>query len=241
MPSLPASSFDPHYPHRVPLAATLRHRARELLAVAVAATAGTLVALRLADVSVFDVALAAHAESATVLPVERPLARATVAVEAAGTVGLLSSVVAAALLAARDHSRVRLNDGRAAFGLAAIAGIAGALVGHAVGVELVRDLVASGYVREGGAGGRYWLAELAVCLPVVAGAAGSTPAAVVGAARSNLVSRRWNHDDRGVSVLVAVTLAAVYSPPDSVTFVVAAGLLLASLAVGVALVEFDLA
>lgn len=240
MSSLSTPSFPLGGRRRSPLADTLRRRPRELLAAALAGTLLGVVSLRVAGVDVAATAVAAHASTDLLLPYERPLRRLVLELEVAGAVGLLAAAAATVSYAARDHPDVSLRDGRGAFLLAAVAAVVGAGVGHAVGVALVSDLVTSGYVRTEGVGGRYWLAELAVTLPVVAGVACGTPAAVAGAARARLVSRRWRSRDRGLAVLAAISLASVYSPPDSVTFVVAGGLLLAGLSLGIGLVEFDL-
>jgi len=243
-PAVVSSLSTPTFPlggrRRSPLAATLRRRPRELLAVTLAGTLLGVVSLRVAGVGVAATAFAAHAPTDALLLHERPLRRLALELEVAGAVGLFVGALATLSYAARDHPNVRLRDGRGAFLLAAVAAVVGAAVGHAVGVGLVSDLVASGYVHADGVGGRYWLAELAVTLPVVGGVACGTPAAVAGAARASLVSRRWRSRDRGLAVLAAISFASVYSPPDSVTFVVAGGLLLAGLSLGLALVEFDL-
>ncbi len=223
-----------------PLAATLRARVRELLALFVAGTLLTLAALRVLGVDLAGAALAAHAPDATVHLHRVPLTYRLVELEAAAAVGLLPAAVAAALYAARDHPRVALRAGRGAFLAAGAAGLAGAALGHAVGVDAVRGLVAAGLAVDG-AGGTYWLTELAVTLPFVCGAASALPFALAGAARARLVPRRWTGRRRGVAAAAALSVAAVYSPPDSLTFVAAAGLLLAGLCAGFAVLEFDLA
>jgi Sec-independent protein secretion pathway component TatC len=240
MSSLSTPSFPLGGRRRSPLAATLRRRPRELLAAALVGTLLGVVSLRVAGVDVVAAGVAAHASPGLIRPYERPLRRLVVELEVAGAVGLVAAAVATLACAARDHPDVSLRDGRSAFLLAAVAAVVGAGVAHAVGVDLVSGLVASGHVRTEGVGGGYWVAELAVTLPVVAGVACGTPAAVAGAARARLVSRRWRSRDRGLAVLAAISFASVYSPPDSVTFVVAGGLLLAGLSLGMALVEFDL-
>jgi hypothetical protein len=226
---------------RSALAATVRFRVRELLAVTVVWTLLGVAALHVVGVDIVGEAVAAHAPAAADDPVRGTLTYRIVEAEAAGAVGLLAATVSVLVFAERDHPEVDLRPGRPAFLLAGVAAVSGAMLGHAAGVDFVRWLVGSGAVLTDGVGGRYWLAELAVCLPVVTGVAFATPPTLVGAARARLVSRRLTSRERGVAVLGAVSFASVYSPPDSVTFVVTGGLLLAALAVGFALVEFDLA
>ena len=219
-----------------PLAVTLRVRARELLVVAVVSTALALVALRAAGVDVVSAALAAHAPDATVALHRAPLTYRFVELEAAGTAGLLCATVTAARYAARDHPGVTLRDGRRWFVAAGVAVLLGAVLGHAVGVGALRTLAAG--LAVDGAGGTYWLTELAVTLPVVWGAAFALPFALAGAARAGVVPRRWTGRQRGVAAAAALSFAAVYSPPDSLTFVATAGLLLAGLCLALGILEF---
>ena len=240
VPSHTTRSYGPGRRGASPLAVTLRVRARELLAVAAVGTALALVALRAAGIDLASAALAAHAPDATVLLSRAPVTYRFVELEAAAAAGSLLAAAAAVLFTARDHPRVELRHGRGAFLAAGTACVVGAYLGHAVGVEAVRTLVAAGLTVDG-VGGTYWLTELAVTLPLVCGAASALPFALAGAARARLVPRRWTGRQRGVAAAAALSVAAVYSPPDSLTFVAAAGLLLAGLCAGFAALEFDLA
>lgn len=241
MPSHTARRYDPGRRGASPLAATLRTRAPELLVVALVGTALALAVLRVAGIDPASAALAAHAPGATLRPAGAPLTYRFVELETAGTAGLAGAAAAAALYAARDHPSAALREGRVAFAAAGVAALSGAALGHAVGVGAIRTLVADGLVAVDGAGGAYWLTELAVTLPVVWAAAFALPFVLAGAGRAGLVPRRWTGRGRGIAAVAALCFAAVYSPPDSLTFVAAAGLLLAGLCAGVAALEFDLA
>ena len=239
MPSHTTRSRGPRRRGASPTVATLRVRARELLALFLVGTAAAFVGLRAAGVDTARVALATHAPDATVLLREAPLTYGFVELEAAAAAGLLCGVAAATWYAARDHPRVALRAGRGVFLTAGVAGLVGAVFGHVVGVDAVRGLVASGLVVVDSAGGKYWLTELAVTLPLVCGMAFALPFVLAGAARARLVPRQWTDRQWGAAAVAALSFAAVYSPPDSLTFVVAASLLLAGLCLGFAALELD--
>lgn len=222
-----------------PLGATLRDRWRTLVGTFLAAT---LVA--------FAVDWAAGVDAITVVAVLReppalgllslsPLDQLVLRLERASLVGLLSVAVTFPLVAARDDDDVRLRPGATAFLLAFVGGVLGAGAGHAVGVDAVRALVTSGLVDDTATGGRFWLAELAVSVPVTVAVAVALPGAVVGAVRSGLVRTPPSSRQRWLAVLVSLSFVSVYSPSDSVTFVLGAVAVLAGLVAGLALVEFD--
>jgi sec-independent protein translocase protein TatC len=110
-------------------------------------------------------------------------------------------------------------------------------VGLTVVVPLLGDLLASGALASGFRPSYHtvWSAELVVFLPVVVGVALALPALLVASVRGGVVrpgtlGSRWP-----VALLGAVLVAALFSPPDSLTFVLYAGLLLAGYGVGTVL------
>jgi sec-independent protein translocase protein TatC len=126
---------------------------------------------------------------------------------------------------------------RAVVGPLAAAGLlfaVGVAVGLTVVVPLLGDLLASGALASGFRPSYHavWSAELVVFLPVVVGVALAFPALLVASVRGGVVrpgtlGSRWP-----VALLGAVLVAALFSPPDSLTFVLYAGLLLAGYGVG---------
>jgi sec-independent protein translocase protein TatC len=151
---------------------------------------------------------------------------------AAGVVALLFTGVAF-----WDAGAFRRRARRAVVGALAAAGLlfaVGVAVGLTVVVPLLGDLLASGALASGFRPSYHavWSAELVVFLPVVVGVALAFPALLVASVRGGVVrpgtlGSRWP-----VALLGAVLVAALFSPPDSLTFVLYAGLLLAGYGVG---------
>jgi sec-independent protein translocase protein TatC len=154
---------------------------------------------------------------------------------AVGVVTLLFTGVAF-----RDAGAFRRGARRAVAGPLAVAGLlfaVGVGVGLTVVVPLLGDLLASGALASGFRPSYHtvWSAELVVFLPVVVGVALALPALLVASVRGGVVrpgtlGSRWP-----VALLGAVLVAALFSPPDSLTFVLYAGLLLAGYGVGTVL------
>jgi sec-independent protein translocase protein TatC len=148
---------------------------------------------------------------------------------AAGVVALLFTGVA--FRNAGAFRRRAVVGPLAAVGLLFAVGVA---VGLTVVVPLLGDLLASGALASGFRPSYHavWSAELVVFLPVVVGVALAFPALLVASVRGGVVrpgtlGSRWP-----VALLGAVLVAALFSPPDSLTFVLYAGLLLAGYGVG---------
>ncbi len=222
-----------------PLAATVRRRFRALVTLFLVGTAVGFLAIRFSGVDLVAAANATYDPRSFSTLVSTPFTTRLLDLETGSLVGLLAVVVTTPLFAAAEHEWVRLRDGASAFLVAVAAGLVGALLAVTVGVDFVRSLVASGLVSTTQTGGRYWLAELAVCFPVVSAVGFALPATLVGAVRANLVGRRWTGKGRGVAVLSTLVFVSVYSPTDSVTFVVSATLVLGGLVLGFGLLEFD--
>lgn len=222
-----------------PLAATVRRRFRTLTVLFLVGTLVGFLAIRSSGVDLIATVNAAYASDSIRTLVVTPLTTRLLELEIGSLLGLLAVVVATPLFAAADHDWIRLRNGASAFVVAVVAGLVGALLAGVVGVDFVRSLVASGLVSTAQTGGRYWLTELAICLPVVSAVGFALPAALVGAVRSNLVGRRWTGRRRGIAVLSGLVFVSIYSPTDSVTFVVSAALVLGGLVLGLGLIEFD--
>lgn len=224
-----------------PLGAVLGDSWRTFLATFLAATLVAFAVDRAAGVDAARIVAVLGGSRAQVLLSEHPLTEFVLRLERASLVGLLWVAVAVPLVAARDGDDVRLRAGATAFLLALAGGALGVLAGHVVGVDAVRAVVASGLVDATATGGRFWLAELAVSVPATWAVAAALPGAVVGAVRSGLVGAPTTTRQRWLAVLALLSFVAVYSPSDSVTFVLGAATVLAGLVVGLALVEYDVA
>jgi Sec-independent protein secretion pathway component TatC len=123
---------------------------------------------------------------------------------------------------------------RAWLATAAVAFVLGVGLGVTVLAPAVVELLAAGPVATGFRPGHHpvWTAELAVFLPLVVGVALSLPAVVVAAVRGGAVHPRTLGSRWPVALLGAVLVAALFSPPDSLTFALYAGLLLAGYGAG---------
>lgn len=244
---LPAFESDPS-PAATPLGATLRRRWRLLGATFLAATLVAFVADAAAGVDagtvVVDtgtVAGLADARDSWILLVELPVTEHVLRLQRASLVGLAAVVVATPLIAARESEDVTLRRGAGAFLVALGAALVGVAVGVLVGVDAVLALRATGWVDAPVVGDRFWLAELVVATPAVVGVAAALPATVVGAARSGLVGRRTTTRQRWLAVLALLCFVSVYSPSDSLTFVLGVGAVLGGLLAGLGLLEYDVA
>lgn len=224
-----------------PLGATLRRRWRLLGLTFLAATLVAFVADAAAGVDARTVAGLAYASESWGLPVRLPLTERVLRLQRASLVGLCTVVVATPLFAARDSEAVDLRRGRNAFAVTLGAGLVGVAAGVVVGVDAVLALLAARWVDVPGTSGRFWLAELVVAIPVVLGVAAALPAAVVGAARSGLVDRRTTTRQRWLAVLALLCFASLYTPSDSLTFVLGVTAVLGGLLAGLGLLEYDVA
>jgi Sec-independent protein secretion pathway component TatC len=154
-------------------------------------------------------------------------------VEAAVGGGLLVSTGVCCLLAFRDAGSFRGAARRPVLGrLAAAAALfcVGVAAGAAWALPAVLDLLAAGVVPSGfdPATHAVWTAELVVFLPVVVGTALALPAVVAAAFRGGVVGRETLSARLPLALLFAVVVAAVFTPPDSLTFALVVGLLLGS-------------
>ena len=136
-----------------------------------------------------------------------------------------------------DAGTFRRGVRRAVVGPLVVAGLLFALgvsVGLTVVVPLLGEFLASGALASGFRPGYHavWSAELVVFLPVVVGVALALPAVSTAAVRGGVVRPRTLGSRWPVALLGAVLVAALFSPPDSLTFALYAGLLLAGYGVG---------
>ena len=237
-PSHPTTGFGVGAP-RSALGATLRRRWRALLAVG-----GSLTLLAFALDWALGVDALTVVRATGVAPewrslISMPLTEQVLRWERASLVGLCGLAVAAPLLATRDREDVRLRDGDFGVALAIVGGVLGVAVGSLLGVDVVVAVLGSGFVEATGAGGRFWLAELSVSIVATCFVAGALPGGVVAAVRSGLVGSSPTSRQRWLTVLALLAFVAVYSPADSVTFVLGAAVVLAGFVAGLAAVEYD--
>lgn len=237
---LPA--FEPdRSPAATPLGATLRRRWRFLGAIFLAATLVAFVADAAAAVDAGAVAGLVDGRGSWILLVELPVTEHVLRLQRASLVGLTVVVVATPLITAHESEGVTLRRGTGAFLVALGAALVGAAAGVLVGVDAVLALRATGWVDAPVVGDRFWLAELVVATPAVLGVAAALPAAVVGAARSGLVGRRTTTRQRWLAVLALLCFVSIYSPSDSLTFVLGVGAVLGGLLAGLGLLEYAVA
>jgi Sec-independent protein secretion pathway component TatC len=162
-----------------------------------------------------------------------PVDRVVFAVETAVGAGLLVVAVACCLLAFRDAGSFRGPSRRPVLGrLVAAAALfcVGVAAGAAWALPAVLDLLAAGVVPSGfdPATHAVWTAELVVFFPAVVGVSLALPAVVAAAVRGGVVGRQTLAARLPLAVLFGVVVAAVFTPPDSLTFGLVVGLLLGS-------------
>lgn len=157
--------------------------------------------------------------------------------ELAGAVGLAAVTLLATGFAFRDTPPTTGTPTGSVLAPLVLAGLlfaGGVELGLAVVVPAVVAVLGSGALTTGFQPTYHlvWTTELVVFLPVVLGVALSLPATMVAAVRRGVVRPRTLGSRWPVALLGAVLVAALFSPPDSLTFALYAGLLLAGYGVG---------
>jgi Sec-independent protein secretion pathway component TatC len=137
----------------------------------------------------------------------------------------------------RDAGAFRRGVRRAVVGPLVVAGLlfaVGAGLCLTLALPLLGELLASDALASGFRPGYHavWSAELVVFLPVVVGVALAFPALLTAGVRGGVVHPRTLGSRWPVALLGAVLVAAFFSPPDSLTFTLYVGLLLAGYGVG---------
>ncbi|WP_224449181.1 twin-arginine translocase subunit TatC [Haloprofundus salilacus] len=217
---------------------TARTRARELALLFSAAVTLTLFAFRATGIDLQRAALSAYAPAGTALPTD-PLVSLGVELQVAALVGVC--VAGAALLwdARSETSPHGARTGRL-YLLSAVLCSVGIALGATLVVPALLELLKFGVLRSGfvPAYRPYWLAEVALFLPVAVGIAVSLPALMVALVSDGVVSSTVLHRDWGFALLGVLTYASLYSPPDSATFVVYGGVLIGGHVAGLAVLTF---
>jgi Sec-independent protein secretion pathway component TatC len=155
--------------------------------------------------------------------------------ELAGAVGLAAVTLLATGFAFRDTPPTAgAGSVLASLTLAGLLFAGGVALGLAVVVPAVVEILGSGALTTGfrPASHLVWTTELVVFLPVVLGVALSLPAVSTAAVRGGVVRPRTLGSRWPVALLGAVLVAALFSPPDSLTFALYAGLLLTGYGAG---------
>lgn len=232
---MPTPSTYPRTRTATPLARVARTEARRLLATWLTVTAVAFVPLHLVGLDHRTLAALAVEGGVETLLYARPVADVRVRLQVASLVGLAATLAVGARLAA-DHDRVELAAGRGPLALAAIAAPVGSVAGVAAVPVAVRALAAAGVPAP--LVDPYWLGEFTLGVAVAGTVALAGPPAVVGAARAGVVDRLSSPRQRGLAALAVVSVAAVYSPSDTASFVAVAAPSFAGLAAGVAYLEF---
>ncbi|WP_224334844.1 twin-arginine translocase subunit TatC [Haloprofundus halobius] len=217
---------------------TVRVRARELALLFSAAVALTLVAFRATGVDLQRAALRAYAPAGTALSTD-PLVSLAVELQTAMLVGVFAT---GAVLLWHTREEVRPHGARTGrlYLLSAGLFVVGVALGAALVVPALLELLKFGVLRSGfvPAYRPYWLAEVALFLPVAVGVALSLPTLMVALVGDGVVSSTVLHRDWGFALLGVLAYASVYSPPDSVTFVVYGGVLLGGYVAGLVVLTF---
>ena len=221
------------------LLTTLRDHWLALLLVGTVSFVVAFVSLHVGSVGLLVPAAERLAESEQVV-VTSPFdsLRFTAELAGAGAVGVVALLVTG--LAFRDVGAFRRGVRRVVVGPLVVAGLLFALgvgAGLTVVVPLLGDLLASGALASGFQPGYHavWSAELVVFLPVVVGVAVALPALLFACVRGGVVRPQTLGARWPVALLGAVLVAALFSPPDSLTFVLYAGLLLGGYGAGTVL------
>ncbi|MFC5366267.1 twin-arginine translocase subunit TatC [Salinirubrum litoreum] len=137
----------------------------------------------------------------------------------------------------RDAGAFRRDVRRTVVGPLVVAGLlfaAGVGISLTLVVPLLGELLASDALVSGFRPSYHavWSAELVVFLPVVVGVALALPALLAAGVRGSVVHPRTLGSRWPVALLGAVLVAAFFSPPDSLTFALSAGVLLVGYGVG---------
>ncbi|QCJ46361.1 MULTISPECIES: twin-arginine translocase subunit TatC [Haloprofundus] len=215
-----------------------RTQARELTLLFSVAVALTLAAFRATGVDLQKAALGVYAPAGTTLPTD-PLVSLGVELQVAALAGV--GVAGTALLwQARAEIRPHGTRTRRLYLLSAGLCLLGVVLGAVLVVPALLELLKFGILRSGfvPAYRPYWLAEVALFLPVAVGVALSLPPLMVALVGDGIVSSSVLHRDWGFVLLGVLGYASVYSPPDSVTFVVYGGVLFAGYVAGLAVLTF---
>ncbi|KTG09505.1 hypothetical protein AUR64_17200 [Haloprofundus marisrubri] len=215
-----------------------RTQARELALLFSVVVALTLAAFRATGVDLQQAALGIYAPAGTALPTD-PLVSLGVELQMAALAAV--GVTGAAVLW-RAHAETRSHRARTGrlYLLSAVLCLLGVVLGAVLVVPALLELLKFGILRSGfvPAYRPYWLAEVALFLPIAVGIAVSLPALMVALVSDGIVSSNVLHRDWGVVLLGVLTYASLYSPPDSVTFVVYGGVLLSGYLAGLAVLTF---
>ena len=219
-----------------PLSHTAWRRRRRISAVALAASLLAFAALRATNTLPHRVAgaLLPGAAELGALLVQVSLTDLVVQLEVAALIGAVAAGASLLFLADRDVPGVRARRGVPALSLAAATFVGGAAATHQL---LVMPLFASPTPRTTVVD-PYWLGELALFFPVAVGLGAALPSLIVGLVRARTIPRYTSDRQRGVAALCVFAFAAIYSPPDLMTFAVFAAPPLVGLAVGLAWCEF---
>lgn len=169
--------------------------------------------------------------------VTSPFGLLVFAAELAGGVAVGAVALLFTGFAFRDAGAFRRGARRAVVGpliVASLLFVADVGLSLTVFVPLLGELLASDALVSGFRPNYHavWSAELVVFLPVVVGVALALPALLTAGVRGGVVHPRTLGSRWPVALLGAVLVAAFFSPPDSLTFALYAGLLLVGYGVG---------
>lgn len=219
-----------------PISRTAWVRRRALSLVAFAASLVAFAALRLTGIFPHRIAgaLLPGASERPLLLYRAPITDLLVQIEVALLFGAVAAGGALLVLADRDVPGVRVRRGGSALALSAAAFAGGAVATHRAFVNPLFELPA----LRAAVVDPYRLGELALFFPVAVGIGVALPPLIAGLVRARAIPRYTSDRQRGLAALCVFVFAAVYSPPDLVTFAAFASPPFAGLAAGLAWCEF---